>query len=291
MKYKKVIDSWTIDDINSLGFQEDEHLEHKSGVIRPDDLKKKLSIAASAFSNTEGGLFFIGVNKDKSIDGIENKIGNQSTRDWIDQIIQTEPICQYQIRQIPVAGKEPHKCVIIVQFFQSHSAPHMANDKKYYIRAGAHSVPASHFLVEAIRLRASFQKPRVLWRLVEHERKSRTIRLVLFTVEPQNAYNVEINFPKLPPAFASYRDHFPLKVPIINNQYPFQMDIDIWGLGEKLWGSENLRLELNYEDATGSHYFEELSIDKKHGLQPLEFGTNELAEIKKVLEKIERKLK
>ena len=91
MNYKSDISKITINDIIAISKTEDDHLEFKRGNIKFDELKSKISVAISAFANTEGGLFIIGVDKSGNIDGLPRLNGNQLTRDWIDQIICIEP--------------------------------------------------------------------------------------------------------------------------------------------------------------------------------------------------------
>lgn len=61
---------------------------------------------------------------------------------------------KYWIREIgpslPNSPIQPRNIVLVIGFEESSNAPHMAYDGTYRVRAGAHSEPASHFLVEAI---------------------------------------------------------------------------------------------------------------------------------------------
>jgi len=295
MNYKSDISKITISDIIAISKTEDDHLEFKSGNIKFDELKSKISVAISAFANTEGGLFIIGVDKSGNIDGLPRLNGNQLTRDWIDQIICIEPECKYEIKEIEGVESQGvlhnDRCIIIIKIFRSRSSPHMAFDKKYYIRSGAHSFPASHYIVEAIRLRSKYQRPRILWRLIEHEKKTNIIQLVLFTVENQNAYNVKFSFKECPESLKSCEDLFPQEIPIINEKYPFAMDIDIWGTGNKVWGKDTLELMLEYEDDIGEQYHDQYIINKKKCYPLISIGNGNLEEIKKVLKDIATNIK
>jgi hypothetical protein len=295
MNHKTDITNITIDDIDNLQKIEDDHLEFKSGIIKFEELKQKISVAISAFANTEGGLFIVGVDKNGKIDGFLRYNGKQAIKDWIEQIINIEPLCNYEIKEIDGIDSKGiisiDKCIIIIKVYQSKIAPHMAYDKKYYIRSGSHSYPASHYIVEAIRLRSKFQRPKVLWRLIEHDRKSNVIRLALFTVENQNAYNVKVSFKEYPTSLKTCENIFPLEIPIINIKYPFLMDIDVWGFGSQLWGKDSLELILEYEDVIGEKYKDNYIIDKKKSLPVINIGSENLEEIKKALEDIAKYIK
>jgi hypothetical protein len=51
--------------------------------------------------------------------------------------------------------------VLVVLVKESTIGPHMAHDNKYYIRAGTHTEPSRHFLVEAIWAKRHLLKPRI----------------------------------------------------------------------------------------------------------------------------------
>ncbi|MFH5805472.1 helix-turn-helix domain-containing protein, partial [Alienimonas sp. DA493] len=115
-----------------------------------------MSRAASGFANTGGGVFVMGVNDEGNADGgVEPVVGRQALPDWIDVIVhQVLPTPRYRTHLITDAdgrGRiEPGKVVAAVEFFESARAPHMADDERYYIRAGAHTVAAGQFLVDAL---------------------------------------------------------------------------------------------------------------------------------------------
>src|SRR5690606_33031336 len=109
---------------------------------------------------------------------------------------------------------------------ESHIGPHMAPDKKYYIRAGAHSAPASHFLVEAIRLRRTLEKPLLRGLLRVNPQKHSVIDLVIMTANDAPALNVTVNFEPLPLALAEhFEESFPLSIPVIDKNHPFRMEL------------------------------------------------------------------
>lgn len=279
------IANWTLQSIKELDKTENEYMEFKSGALKADDIKNKLSVAASAFSNANGGLFIIGIDKFGNIDGCNLNVGKQSPRDWIDQIIRVEPMCRYEVKIIEQGISLDNKCIIIVKFFQSPSAPHMAYDNKYYIRNGAHSIPASHYIIEGIKLRAKFRRPTILWRLVEDMYRPGIIKLILFTIENQSAYNVKIDFDKYIKTYENDIYAFPLEISLINQEYPFSMDMYIWGAGHQLWGAKSITLKLEYEDLIGSKYKQEYVLDKNKAIAPRMINTET------ALDKIQQEIK
>jgi hypothetical protein len=152
-------------DLVSLPGAEDDRHEYKSSSTRDSDLSDKIARAASGFWNSGGGLFVAGVNGNGQPDGgISLIVGRQSRRDWIDQAIsRVAPRAHYAVQSIEDSGAgltiSNGNAVVMIGFATSDVGPHMAPDNRYYIRAGAHTVPASHFLVEAIHARRGLRLP------------------------------------------------------------------------------------------------------------------------------------
>ena len=130
-------------DLTQLPSVEDDHFEFKSSRTPHKDLKTKLSCAVSGFANAGGGCFVVGVDSNGDADnGLSLKIGGQDLRDWVDQIVtQVEPVPKYDIKLIsnPMGRGviQPDSAVLLVAIHESYAGPHMALDKRYYIRAGA----------------------------------------------------------------------------------------------------------------------------------------------------------
>jgi predicted HTH transcriptional regulator len=165
-------------DLNQLPETEDDFFEFKSSSTALDEagelkknfkneFKKKLTCAVSGFANSGGGCFVVGVDRNGNADnGLPLKIERQDLRDWVDQIIkEVEPVPQYEIKLIEnsegrgVINRD--SAVLVVAVHESHVGPHMAPDRHYYIRAGAHTVSAKHFIVDAIWAKRHFSKPRL----------------------------------------------------------------------------------------------------------------------------------
>lgn len=90
------------EDLREIPTSETDLFEFKSSKIRLDNLKNKISIAASSFWNSGGGFFIAGVNDDGEIDGgIDKYKGRQSIRDWVDNAIKlTQPTGEYSVNII-----------------------------------------------------------------------------------------------------------------------------------------------------------------------------------------------
>ena len=143
-------------EINDIPATEDDKHEFKSSLTPDNKLKTKIQAAASGFSNSGGGFFVIGLDDETGLadGGITDQVGRQSREDWIDTVVnQVEQAPLYKIHKIDrVNGRgtlDTQKYIYVVEYFYNPLAPHMSPDQRYYIRAGAHTVPARNFIVEA----------------------------------------------------------------------------------------------------------------------------------------------
>jgi predicted HTH transcriptional regulator len=154
----QLITLWTEDDLLDIPTGETDDYEYKSSLIRESshyrsELQSKIVKTASAFWNTGGGILVVGVDDRGHIDGgIPPKMGKQRLREWIDTVLTTvTPVGPYEVRTISCSrhdSKIEEGCVVlVVAFGESFDLPHMAPDNRYYVRAGAHSNPANHYLV------------------------------------------------------------------------------------------------------------------------------------------------
>ena len=152
---------WTEEDVLALPIDEDETFERKSGaVLSNSDFQDVLAKALSAFANSGGGSFVIGVANDRTIDGVPSAKGRTPIKDWFEQTIPNlldYPLSDFKVHvverdnasQIP-AGRE----VIVIDIGDSPLAPHQSKrDRTYYQRVGSHSRPAPHFYLELLRQR------------------------------------------------------------------------------------------------------------------------------------------
>lgn len=303
-RWQHIID-WTENDLRILPEEENDNYEYKSSRIREhktyrSKLQREIQTAASAFWNTGGGLFVAGVNDNGQIDGgIPARMGSQRLRDWVDQIVTgVRPVGEYHVNTIEAkdAGSliEQGCIVLIIGFEESYVLPHMSSDNRYYIRAGAHSVPAGHYLVEAMRSRRGLLHPMLRGLLRVHERKAGILELVVLAVNGTPAIDVSINLNPLP-AFFARNEHtqsqFPLLVPIIDHQNPFRMDLTTLRNRRSWMGEEPVYLELKYHDITGRIFSSHQLIDHERSISQLELNARRSTYSEKTLDKILKELK
>jgi hypothetical protein len=295
----RLIENWKEEDLLNLPKGETEYFEYKSSKTPSEKLKDKISVAASAFWNSGGGIFIAGVDGSAKVDGgIPKNIGRQDLCDWVDQTLTSvEPVGSYVIKTISRETDDSliqeNHVVLIISFGESNIAPHMAYDNKYYIRAGTHSGPASHFLVETIRARRGLQKPVLRGLLRMHEEKSHIVELVVLALN-QPALNVELSFDPLPKIFGEYDDFsnkFPLQIPIIEQKYPFKMDISMFPGGKQVFGDTPVYLKLDYQSLIGEKFSETQILDPSRSLPPMQSGEKTLDEIEKALRKLTEQIK
>jgi hypothetical protein len=247
---------------------EDDTFEFKSSKMGSDEFKKELDHAASAFANSGGGCLIWGVN-DKTGDpdgGVEKNVGRQSVNDWIDAIIHSvSPQPKYDVKLYEDAESrgtlDSDKCVVAISFPPSANVPHMANDKHYWIRAGAHTRKAGHFLVEALWAKRQITAPVISHALrltrLNPTISARQLGVVCLTDNP--AIDVQINLSKIPRDSQLLKSHFPMKVPSVDRQTPAfftlqtvpSVHVDLRGI----------YLTASYKDFAGNEYKYEPKAD------------------------------
>lgn len=286
---------------------EDDRHEYKSSAIKKDkELGDKIAKAASGFWNSGGGLFVVGVDGNGKPDGgISLNVGRQSRRDWIDQAIsQVTPKFAYVVHSIEDNGCgcniEPSKGVFLIGFGDSEIGPHMAHDHCYYIRAGAHTVPAGHFIVEAIHARRGLRTPLLSHIVRLKPGNSKVIQLGIVALNAASAINVSVESDTPLNGFTSRLDErISLQVPIISEQFPLFFDIALIMLHRPEFPSFNINL--TYSDIANRTYqkiFEvdierqlgqNLSSDK--GIDPIVEELKDIAKEVKELQKAITKIK
>ncbi len=286
-------------DLTQLPTAEDDNYEFKSSLTKPEELKKKLRCAASAFANSGGGYFVVGVNGQGDADGgIDKKIGRQPLRDWVDNIIhEIQPPPSYEVKLVEDPDSrgtiKAGKAVLVVRIHESFYGPHMAPDGRYYIRAGAHTVTAKHFIVEALWAKRNVRKPRLthLFRLKPGYDSVRQLGVLALTDAP--AINVSIQLNPLPQYYIQNRS-FPLKVPVVDSNNPFFFDMDFLLLelekeNNKL--RDKMFMEVKYSDLSGNDcdpYKSPVKITD--GIPPDLLGNDYPAKIVKELQSINNTL-
>lgn len=284
------IDDWTEATLVDLPAEESDLLEYKSSLIKLDELKREIGYAASAFWNSGGGIFIAGVDDSGKIDGgIADMIGNQRVRDWADQLIaMVEPNGDYTIKTIgpdgPDSAIRPGCVVLVIAFADSSRLPHMAPDKRYYVRAGAHSVRAGHFLVEAIRSRRNLHEPVLRGLLRAHEYNPGALQLVVLTLNEAPALEVEIDFNPRP----QVDQHFPVTVPVVNTRFPFVMELSRLSSAAVWFERGPVTLSLRYRDISGRTFEDSQLIDPS--ATPDAFHTDPSGRVMQVLQALSGQL-
>ncbi|QJW89515.1 ATP-binding protein [Spirosoma taeanense] len=259
------IDHTTIDQLPN---KENDYFEFKSSKVgaNKDSLATKLGAAVSGFANSGGGYFIIGVdeNTGNADGGIPLMIGRQPLQDWVDAMIHqlVEPTPKYSIKLIEDSrGRgiiKENAAVLIIGVPESHIGPHMM-DGRYYIRAGAHTVPAKHFIVEAIRAKRFSGKPKLSYtfRLKPSDEDILQLGIVAITNAP--AFDVIISLDPLPRYLKPRAQDFPIKLPLIDQNNPFFFDVSRYNNSEDSFGN-NIALNINYCDLLQNDYNENLTI-------------------------------
>lgn len=283
-------------DITNLPTAEDEHIEYKSSATPQKELKDKLTRAASGFWNSGGGIFFAGVDDNGKPDGgLDTAVGRTPVRDWIDQKLnEVAPIGPYTIELFQhnsASGLniEENKCVIAVKFEESARPPHMAPDHKYYIRAGAHTIPAAHFIVEALWARRGIQCPQLAHRMRLKPEASEIIQLAVLAMTEQPALNVALSLDPLPEMWKDSKTTFPLKLAVLDRATPFYLDIITFHDGEARLG-QGVQLKIDYEDLSKNRYSYTATLDTK-SIAPWKIGNPAIEKIARSLESIDMTLK
>lgn len=298
MKNISNILEWTYEDMEDIPKSESEVYEYKSSKVPLDKLKNKISIAASSFWNSGGGIFIVGVNDAGTVDGGIPKLkGAQSIRDWADKAIKlTEPLGEYEIHIIEQNDNTPlleeGKVILVIRFLESCNVPHMAYDKKYYIRAGAHSDGATHFQVESLRALRQLSKPNLRGVMRSHPDKPKIEELLIVSISDAVALDTKLTFNPFPLAIKNhFQDDFPLEIPVIDKNNPFRMDISGFGIRDQAFGEEPVKLILTYCDVVGNQYSTEHLISPYKNLQPMMIGDDVHERLVKAIEKLTEKIR
>ena len=282
-------------DLTQIPTKEDDYFEFKSSKTSWKELKTKLSCAVSGFANSGGGCFVAGVDDDGNADGgFPLKNGRQDLQDSIDQVIhQVEPSPRYEIKLIQDSmGRgiiERDKAVFLVAIHESYISPHMAPDHCYYIRAGAHTVKAKHFIVEAIWAKRHFSKPRLTHLLRRKSETGTTMQLGILALTDAPALDVTIKVEPLPSLLQQQPSVFPLNLSLIDRNNPFFFDIVVLTLSQSCL-EETLSLEVDYHDLSGNHYTYETKIESSNSTLPISIKSDDYREIVNTLKSINNTL-
>jgi hypothetical protein len=274
---------------------EDDAFEFKGSETQVNELKKKLDRAASGFANSGGGCFIYGLDGKGDADGgVASTIGRQDLRDWLDQIISgVAPTPKYDIRLFDdCEGRgtlNAGNVIAAVSIFPSEFGPHQASDHKYYIRAGAHTVPAGHFIVEALWARRHVQKPILVHTLRPKPGANAIIQVGVVAVTDAPAIDVEFTLTPLKGKLVNLSDCFPIKLPVVDRNNPFFLDAGIMHMPcEEL--SDDVKVSITYSDYAGNRYTHKNDVPLQRSLSPITVGTEAEIRIANALEKLEKPL-
>lgn len=277
-------------DLSSLPSAEDDRHEYKSSQTKDSELAEKIPRAASGFWNSGGGLFVAGVNGSGQPDGgIAVTVGRQSRRDWVDQTIsRVSPHGPYAVQCIENRGAgltiSAGNAVVLIGFGVSEGGPHMAPDNRYYLRAGAHTVPASHFLVEAIHARRGLRAPMLRHVVRRKPEGGGVLQLGIVCLNDAPALNVEITLEPLPEWLKNWGSGLPLIVPVISRETPFYFDFHVLTMGPE--ARPTFQARLKYMDLADRTYRSVLAVDVDKQMGP-NFGSGkEFRDLERAVEKV-----
>jgi hypothetical protein len=278
--------------LDSLPSSEPDELEYKSSLIDDTKLKREIQNAASAFWNSGGGALLAGVNDKGIVDGgILPVVGRQTRQDWIAHVISAvNPAASYTARLFDDSSNGnivKGKCVLAVQFEPSAAFPHQSADYRYYIRAGAHTVPAPHFVVDALHAKRHFRNPRLvhITNMRYFSTESDFLHIELIAATDGAALNVQVDLNPRPTD--THGASLPITIPIIDRAHSFAFRCLVPKLPPFV-----STIRVQYRDFANAQYSYEGPIDLSKCLSPwnraggeLEEVIQEMREIKRVLER------
>jgi len=263
---------WTFEDLAGLPTAEDERHEYKSSATPDADLGNKVSRAASGFWNSGGGILVIGVNGGGKPDGgVTLAVGRQSRRDWIDQhIARVDPRGNYVVHEVKGLSIIAECGVFAIQFGNSEFGPHMAPDLRYYIRAGAHTVPATHFIVESIRARRGVTRPLVRAIIRRRPASQYVLQLGVVTLTETPAVDIALDVSPIPPFLKSSGVTFPIHIAVVQHNTPFFLDFHVPRMSDDPPLVAKVRLQ--FKDLLGAEYDETSEVDVERQLGSVSLG-------------------
>jgi len=285
-------------DLSQLPDAEDDYFEFKSSQTLDKELGKKIQKAASGFANSGGGCFICGVDDTGTPDGgISVKVGKQDRRDWLDvQLNQVVPTPTYEIRQINETNGagiiSEGSALFLIFIAESCVGPHIAPDSRYYIRAGAHTLPARHFVIDAIWAKRHFSKPRLTHLFRLKPGSDTTIQLGIVALTDSPAVDCKIDLLPVPGLLEKLPEAFPLQVSMIDRNNPFFFDVSFYAgyaRDNKTFG-DDVHLTVEYCDLAKESYTYEKDLQIEGSVTPLNVHRDHSKKIADSLESISKSL-
>lgn len=134
-------------------------LEYKNSRILQKSDTQAICKAISAFANSAGGVFVIGIDASTEQLILDGGWSGASRLDWLHRVINSGTFPAVETAYVTeIVADSGRYYVIDVKV--SPKAPHQSQDQRYYRRRGSHSDPMEHYEIEDIRNRpASEQLP------------------------------------------------------------------------------------------------------------------------------------
>ena len=175
----KNVEDWDLDYILNLPEGEHDWVEFKSSrsldFTAPGGDQSKalneLSKQISAFANSGGGSIVYGIEdqaagQPRAVDATGGVPANfrKGTKEWLEDVIPTLvefPLASFNLYPLIGPGVAAGRAIYVVHVPSSETAPHQANDNRYYARIGGKSRPIGHRFVLDILGRAKSPQMRL----------------------------------------------------------------------------------------------------------------------------------
>ncbi len=283
--------------VSPAGFPsaEDDAWEFKSSETPRNELKKKLEKATSGFANSGGGCFVYGVGDNGNADGGVEPAGRQDICDWVDQVVdRVIPKPPYSVKAFDdCEGRgqlSQGRSIIAVSIHPSEGGPYQAPDKRYYIRAGAHTCPATHHIVEALWSRRHMRKPAIRHVVRSKPQTHGILQVGIVAVTDAPALDVEFSLTPLLGILTNLKKHFPIRLPVVDRNNPFFIDVTLTHTVEKEL-ADDVVVDVSYRDLMGNKHSYVSDTPLCRASAPLTIGKEATEKIAESLDKIEKKLR
>ncbi|OEC93381.1 ATP-binding protein [Rhizobium sp. YK2] len=145
----------TIEDLERFVFDrppESVTLEYKNSRILQKSDTHAVCKAVSAFANSMGGTFIIGIDASGETLTLDGGCTGPSKIDWIHRVINSGTFPAVETIDVTEITADAGSYYVI-DTKVSPKAPHQSQDHRYYRRRGSHSDPMEHYEIEDVRNR------------------------------------------------------------------------------------------------------------------------------------------